>query len=389
MKRVLVLNHFAVPPGASGGTRHTELFSRLSGWSFLIVNASTSAGVPVKERTGSGFLSVWASPYSSNGMRRILNWGSYATTAVARLWNGRRPDVVYASSPHLLAGLAGLILARRWKVPLILEVRDLWPQVLVDMNQMSSDSPIYQALEQLEALLYAQANMIVVLAQGTSDTLERRGIPREKMTFIPNGADSADFSVSEPCDILRTRYGFNRFTCVYLGAHGPANGLDLLLDAAGELRGEDLDIVLVGKGLDKDRLVITARERALGNVRFLDAVPKSEVKSILAAADVGLHVLADVPLFRYGISPNKVFDYLASGLPLITNVPGEIGDLVTNSGGGLVVEPTGLADGIRLLRAAAPDELSEMGARGRAFLDANQSRTAMAARLQELLDAAV
>ena len=80
---------------------------------------------------------------------------------------------------------------------------------------------------------------------------------------------------------------------------------------------------------------------------------------------------------------------MASGLPLITNVPGEIGDLVTNSGGGLVVEPTGLADGIRLLRAAAPDELSEMGARGRAFLDANQSRTAMAARLQELLDAAV
>lgn len=386
-RRVLVLNHFAVPMGASGGTRHTELFSRLDGWSHLIVNASTSIHGDTQIVMEPGFRTVWAVPFRTNGIRRILNWATYATSAAFHGLSGRRPDIVYASSPHLLAGLAGWAIAQRWRAPFILEVRDLWPRVLVEMGQLTEDSQIYVSLTALEEFLYARAERIVVMSRGIEAELVGRGVPATKLVYIPNGADPQDFEVGLPRDELRQRYGFTRFTCVYLGAHGPANGLTLLLDAAESISDLDLDIVLVGSGIEKNRLLGEASVRGLDNVRFMDAVPKSEVPAILAAADAGLHVLADVPLFKYGISPNKVFDYMASGRPLVTNVPGEIGDLVLRAGGGIVTQPSEIASGLRQLCELSPEELMRMGRSGAQFMLAEHSRTAMALRLQQLLDA--
>jgi glycosyltransferase involved in cell wall biosynthesis len=325
-------------------------------------------------------------PYRGNGIDRIANWATYASSAVFRLSTGKKPDVIYASSPHLLAGLAGYFLAKRWRVPWVLEVRDLWPQVLVDMGQMSTKSPIYRVLESLEAFLYAGADRIVVLANGTRDYLVERDVPKDKILYIPNAADPQDFVVQESRADLRARYGFIRFTCVYTGAHGPANGLKLLLAAAQELKNEDLDIVLVGDGPSKVELQAATREANLTNVRFLDPIPKSEIPSILAAADVGLHVLADVKLFQYGVSPNKVFDYLAAGLPMVTNVPGEIGELVRTSGGGLAVKVNDLAPAIRELAHADTQRLSEMSDLGRRYVLQQHSRTQMVIRLQNLLD---
>jgi len=162
-----------------------------------------------------------------------------------------------------------------------------------------------------------------------------------------------------------------------------------LLDAAVELGDEDIDIVLVGNGPSKPDLQERARELGLVNVRFLDPIPKTEIPALMAAADIGLHALADVPLFRYGVSPNKVFDYLASGLPMVTNVPGEVGALVTESGGGIAVEPTGLAAGIRELMGFDSAQLASMGRAGQEYMRQYRSRTAMAARLQGLLDGMV
>ena len=386
MKRVLVLNHFASDPGSPGGTRHAEMFSRLQGWSYLIAvgNHATVGDLPKVSKLG--YLALPTVPFTGNGADRIANWVSYGVSASAHLASGRRPDVVYASSPHLLAGLAGFVLASRWRVPLILEIRDLWPQVLIDMGQMEVTSPVYRTLQSVETFLYAKADRIVVMAEGTRDYLVAKGVPAATIEFIPNAADPEDFLVERPRADLRERFGFTRFTGVYTGAHGPANGLDLLLDAAVDLTDEEVDIVLVGNGPSKPDLQERARDLGLNNVRFLDPIPKLDIPSLMAAADIGLHVLADVPLFRYGVSPNKVFDYLASGLPMITNVPGEVGEFVTESGGGIAVEPRGLSAGIRELACAEPARLLAMGKSGQQYMYKNRSRTSMVNRLQNLLD---
>ena len=389
MKRVLVLNHFAGEFGAPGGTRHVEMFSRLRDWSYLIAVGSHAKVDDAPTRSKAGYLALPTVPFTGNGIDRIVNWASYAVSAVPRLSIGSRPDVVYASSPHLLAGLAGYLLSLRWRVPLVLEVRDLWPQVLVDMGQMEATSPVYRALESIETFLYAKADRIVVMAEGTREYLVDKGVPADTIEFIPNAADPEDFTVATPRAELRERFEFTRCTCVYTGAHGPANGLDLLLDAAADLAGEDVDIVLVGNGPSKPDLQECARDRGLSNVRFLDPIPKAEIPALMAAADIGLHVLADVPLFRYGVSPNKVFDYLASGLPMVTNVPGEVGALVTESGGGIAVAPAGLAAGIRKIMGCDSVRFAAVGRAGQEYMRKHRSRTAMAARLQVLLDGMV
>ena len=381
-----MLNHFAGATTASVGTRHVEMFSRLSGWSYLIAVASHSAVDAPVNRSSVGYLALPSLQFSGNGVDRVANWMSYSSSCLTHLAMGHRPDVVYASSPHLLTGLAGLILARRWRARFVLEIRDLWPQVLVDMGQMEASSPIYRALEKLEELLYAEADRIVVLAEGTRNHLVEQGVRRSKIELIPNAADPGDFNVARSREDLRSDFGFKRFTCVYAGAHGPANGLHLLIDAAEELTDESVDFVLVGHGPVKPELMRRVQSSGLQNVRFMDPIAKAEIPNLLAAADVGMHVLADVPLFGYGISPNKVFDYLAAGLPMITNVPGEIGQMVTESGGGVTVAPAGLADGIRKLAHASPQLLASMGNSGRHYMQTHQSRSAMVLRLQSLLD---
>lgn len=383
-RRVLVLNHFAAHRGEPGGTRHVELFSRLDGWEHLIITSNLNAKTGRRRVGGSeGFVMVPVVGYSSNGLSRVLNWVSYAAQATLRGLRVGKVDVVYGSSPHLLAALAAWVLAVVKRAPFVLEVRDLWPKVLVDMNHLSESSAIYKVLTALEEFLYSRAKTIVIMAEGSRTELVARGVDGDKIVYIPNGADPDDFEPSASRDELRARYGFDRVTAVYAGAHGPANGLDLLVDAAADT--PDVDVVLVGGGLLKPSLQADAQRRGLSNVRFLDPIPKDEIPNLLAAADIGLHVLADVELFRSAVSPNKVFDYMAAGRTTLTNCPGLVSDLVNAVGAGLAVEPTGLAEGMRQLADLGEDGRLAQGGSGREWIREHQSRSAMATRLGSVL----
>ncbi|MFF0369538.1 glycosyltransferase family 4 protein [Micromonospora sp. NPDC005087] len=379
--RVLVFNHFAVPRGYPGGTRHVELFSRLPGWSYVVIAGRRNMVTGLPQRAEPGFHPVAVTPYRGNGLGRVVNWASYAVTATAAGLRQPRLDVVYASSPHLLAGVSGWIVAAVRRVPFVLEIRDLWPRVLVDMGRFAETSLTYRALERVERFLYRRAHRVVIMAPGVRAAVEGKGAAPEKIAFIPNAADPEDFVPSADRDELRRRYGFTRRTAIYAGAHGPANGLDLLLDAAKAV--PDLDVVLVGSGVEKPRLQVAAH--GIRNVRFLDPVPKTEIPDILHAADIGLHVLADVELFRVGVSPNKVFDYMAAGLPIVTNSPGTVGDLVMGAGAGYLTAPGNLAHGLSQMYQASSEELTKMGAAGRRWIRENQSRTAMSRALGQLL----
>lgn len=385
--RVVVLNHFAADHGSPGGTRHVDLFSRLKRWDATIIasnrNLFTRATV---EAEAPMVRTVWTSRYASNGLARVMNWITYAATSVFAALP-LRATVVYASSPHLLAGLAGWLVASVQRSVFVFEVRDLWPKVLIEMGSINERSILARVLRRLEEFLYRRARAIVVFSSGVECDLTYRGIEPHKVVVIPNGADPGAFEPPADHDQLRRRFGFRKFTIVYTGAHGPANGLEFVLEAATEIQKElDVEFVLLGDGVEKQKLIAEAARRKLMNVRFMDPIPKSEMPALLGAADAGLHVLADVPMFRYGVSPNKLYDYMAAGLPVITNTPGETAELVRRANAGIAVEPSGVAEGVREMLRVGEEQRLAWGTSAREFMQRHRSRAVLAAKLEALLD---
>ena len=376
-ERVLVFNHFASPRGAPGGTRHVELYGTLPGWSCEIIAANRNYLTRQRQESyrpspTTRYRTVWTLPYSGNGPARILNWASYVLTATAVGLLTKRPTVVVGSTPHLLAPLAAWFIARVRRVPFVLEVRDLWPEVLVEMGQLTAGSRLHRALEGLARWVVARADVVITNAPGVRDEFVERGLDPSRVHLVSNGADVLAPLNDGDRDRFRAalELAADDLVVVYAGAHGPANGLDLALDAAADLARTDPDVrfVFVGDGPAKEALVAKASRDGLSNVRFDPARPKDEMPQVLGAADIGLHVLADVGLFTYGVSPNKVFDYMAAGLAVLTNNPGTIGDLVTDTDAGVAVAPHGIADGVRALVAVGAAERAAMGERGRAMI---------------------
>lgn len=389
--RVIVLNHFASPRGGPGGTRHVELFGRLEGWDATVIAARRNLFTTEEIDARGELTGVWTTPYSGNGVSRIVNWASFGVTGFLAGLRGPRPAVIVGSSPHLIAPLAAWALSRVRRAPFVLEVRDLWPRVLIEMGQLTRRSPIYVVLEALERFLYRQADLVITLATGVRETLVAEGLDPATTVVISNGADPEDFEPSASRADLRRRFGWDGVVAIYAGAHGPANGLDLLLDAAADLQasGSDVHIVLVGDGALKEHLAERVATEGLRNVEMLDPVAKVDVPDLLAAADIGVHVLADVPLFKYGVSPNKLFDYLAAGLCTISNAGGDVGAMIDEARAGSGVSPTGLADGLRALADAGEEGRARMGDSGRRFMLAGYTRKVLGRRLASHLAAVV
>lgn len=389
---LLWVNHFAVPPSEGGGTRHFEMGRALAkrGWGVTIAasdfnlhareytrraGADDRSVVP-EEIDGVRFRWMWAAPYRSNDWRRAWNWLSFSRSLLRWRPEGYRPDLVIGSSPHLFAAQAGATLARSWDVPFVLEVRDLWPESVLAVG--GRKGPGYMVLGRLARSLYRRADRIVCLARGAADYLEERGIASEKLLYVPNGVDPDAFSgIRRP-----ERQGL---TLVYAGAHGPANGLDAVLEAAEMLlESPEIRFLLVGDGAAKPRLVQRACERRLVNVEFRDPVPKARMPDLLAEVDAGLMVLRDTPLFSFGVSPNKLFDYFGAGLPAVCNVRGEVARMVEAAGGGVLAADSGgpaLAEAIRRMAAFPSAERAEMGRSARAWVAREHGREPLAERL--------
>lgn len=391
MKRVLVLNHFAAPRDAPGGTRHIELCQRFERWQARIIAANRNY-LTGQRHVSSGIYNVVPTlPYKRNGLSRVLNWVSYALVAPWSALRGPKPDIVYASSPHLLTGLTGLLVARIRRASFVLEVRDVWPQVLIDVGGMPERSRLIRALEALERFLYRRAQAIVVVSAGMRSYLISRGASPDKLRVIPNGADPDDFVPPYSREELRKRYGVKEFAFVYAGAHGSKDGLDAILRTAFELLNElpHLEFFLVGDGPVKEELVRTADRQGLRNVRFLAPVPKKEMAALLGAMDVALHTVADIPLFEAALSPNKLMDYMAAGMPVITNAPGEGAALVEEAGAGIAVRTNELTQAVRKAVEAGPEQRARWGEKAREHIAKHRSRRGLAQQLEEILDEVV
>lgn len=387
VRRVVVLNQYAMPASVGGGTRHVELFGRLKGWQYRIVAGDLDHASQRRHSfQDPNFRLVRVSGYRGNDHRRVISFASYCLGAVVATLREPRPDVVYASSPHLLAPVAGWLAARLRGSKFVLEIRDLWPQSMVDTGYLRENSLLHRALRALELWLYRRADRIVLVTSAWYSYFRSLGIDEAKLEWVSNSAEPEDFDIQTDLVPLRDRCPVRGRLVVYAGAHGPANGLDLLLDAAAEL--PEHTFLLIGEGIDKQRLVDRARSEGLTNVQFLGMLPKRELAGILGGADIGVHVLNDAAVFRLGLSPNKLYDYLAAGLPVVTNCLGEPNDVVTAADAGIAT-PGDLTAGLRKLADLDDATLKEMGRRGRRYIQDNRSRTVMSARLQRVLDEAV
>ncbi|HEX6627536.1 MAG TPA: glycosyltransferase family 4 protein, partial [Gemmatimonadaceae bacterium] len=342
-------------PSDGGGTRHFELGRELvrRGWDVTVVasdyhpqrraytrRADADNHGPIDETVeGVRFRWLWAASYKSNDWRRAINWLTFHRSIASMRDLPTRPDVVIGSSPQLFAATAARKLARRLRVPFVFEVRDLWPEGLLAAG--GKKGLAYVVMRRVSSGLYRDANRIMVLAAGVARYLTERGTDPARIFHVPNGVD-VDLVKPVRRAERPSSNGSGRKTLIYAGAHGPMNGLDIVIEAAAILAASDTPVrfVLVGDGPLKNDLVAAVSSRRLENVEFVDPLPKKELAKMLAHADAGLMLLRDAAMFSYAVSPNKLFDYLSAGIPVICNVPGETADLLAASGAGIQTRDT-------------------------------------------------
>ena len=298
-------------------------------------------------------------PYdqSFSKRKRILSYGAYAAAASLVAASAVRPDVVYASSTPLTVGIAGAIGARVKRVPWVFELQDLWPAAPAALGFLEGSKELAVA-EWLERTLYASAARIVVCSQAVVDVLTARGIPEEKLVLIPNFAETALFRPGVRDDRFRAQHGLDgKFVAVYSGAMGVANGVHQLADAAAALTrigADQIAIVALGSGSERDALERRVREEKLDNLLLLPPVSREEVSGIVGAADATLTIFAPNPVLELN-SPNKFFDGLAAGKPVVVNVDGWLRRLVEENDAGAYA-PAGDADALaRALAGLASD----------------------------------
>lgn len=323
-------------------------------------------------------------------LRRTLSYASYMVSASWYAVRGRLdPGIVVASTPQFFAGLAGWIVSRRLKLPFVLEVRDLWPESIVEVGAMRR-GPLIRALERLEASLYRSADHIVIASPAFRSHIEARGVRADRITVMPNGVDIEWFqrpvSTAELA-ALRTELDLgDKFVASYIGTVGMAHGVEVLLEVARRCTDPDVVFLIVGAGAEWQTLHDTVEAEGLGNVRVVEKQPRQRIRLFYAASDVSIVHLKDRPAFRKVI-PSKMFESMAMRRPLVLGVRGQAREILEGSGAGIAVTPEDADEVLRaVLRLKGDPQLRErLGDAGAAHVRQNYDRRTIARRYWTLL----
>jgi glycosyltransferase involved in cell wall biosynthesis len=314
----------------------------------------------------------------------FLRYAARATrVALVEPW-----DLVIASSTPLTVAIPALLAQRRRGTPFLFEIRDPWPELprALSAHGGGVPKPVLAAMDRLADAACRNASAVIALTEGIAQTAIARGAGERKTRVLPQGVDLGLFGPHvapwRPPEIAP-----GEVLAVYAGAHGAANGLEALLDAAALLRGAGITLLLVGEGARKPALMARAASENLP-VRFLDPLPKPRLAALLAGADLGLHCLAPVAAFAEWTAPNKLVDGFAAGLPMLTNVPGRAARLVTDGACGIAVPPGDAAQLAAALRALAADPAlrARMGRNGRRLAEQRFDARRIAADLVALVE---
>jgi glycosyltransferase involved in cell wall biosynthesis len=407
-KKIWILNHYAIPPYMPGGTRHYDLSQELikKGYDVTIFSSGFGHGKKdyFKSFEGKPYILenyeklkfVWlrTASYNENNYKRILNMLSYLFRMLTVAHNFSKPEVIIGSSVHPFAVIVAWLLSKKYKAKFIFEVRDLWPQTPIDMGIIKPNGIIAKLMYAWEKFMYKRADNIIVLLPNAKKYIESKGISSEKIVWIPNGVNLEQFNNSKQLDpdsnlVKLLRKNENKFKVIYTGAHGPANGLNVVIEAASILQKNHnkVQFFLIGNGVEKNKLQRNAKKYNLKNIHFFSSIPKEQIPDLLRYADLLLHCFAPIDVFKYGISPNKIFDYLASEKPVIMSVKTS-NNIVQEAKAGIVVEPgnaEALAEGIVKIQEMSPEGRKKLGANGRAYVEKYHSSKILAEKLEKIL----
>jgi colanic acid biosynthesis glycosyl transferase WcaI len=330
---------------------------------------------------------LWAS--ANRGFApTLLNNASFAVTGTLHAWLcAGRIDVVIASSPPFLAHVAGENVRFAKRVPLVLEIRDLWPDYMVEMGVLKNRFA-QRMLFGLERALLRRASHAVVVTESFRDRIAEKGFPREAIDVIPNGVNLDQYYAGAAAPPLPRTNG--EFVVGYLGNFGAGQEIRTVIDAAARLRehAPDVRFVLAGDGKEKALVERHAEALRLPNLSIHPPIAKDETRDFYNSCDLCLVPLAPVPILSETV-PSKIFEVMACERPLLASVAGEAARVVAASDAGLVTPPgdaDAMADGILRARALSVAARSAMGERGRGFVAAHYSREALASRYLDILE---
>lgn len=341
---------------------------------------------------------IWfkAPAYAGNGIGRVFNMASF----VSRLFcEGRRlsktfqPDVVIASSTYPMDIWPAHRISKIAGAKLVFEVHDLWPLSPMELGGMSKWHPFIVLAQMAEDYAYRHADVVVSMLPKVREYMESRGMAPHKLHIVPNGIDTAEWQAGSPDLSGSMREDFanlkaqGRAIIGYAGTHGLANALGTFLDAAQLMLNDNVAFVLTGDGPDKPALQQRAKAEKPNNIRFLDPVRKDAIPSLLRWFDIAYIGLQRQPLFRFGISPNKLMDYMMAERPVLIAIDAG-NDPVAEAGCGLSIppeDPGAIVRAVKQMMAMSPADRDAMGQRGRDYVMANHDYRVLAKRFLDCL----
>lgn len=349
---IWILNHYAISPAFSGGSRHFDLAQQLVGKGHKVRIFASSfnhfekketvnfRGSNYKNEEVSGVSFTWIKthPYKSGvqRVRNILDYSLKLNKILKKELRDKEPTLIIGSSVHPLTPLVGIRRAKQSGILFYFEERDLWPQTFVDFGLIKEKNMLAQILYKIEHYLYKKSDRVIFLFDRAHLYAESKGLEKNKHIFLPNGFNPKRY-LSEGIELNRDLKSLvlkmkDKKLCVYTGSMGEANHMFPLLYLAKEMKDKSYHFLFVGNGNNKDDLMRYVEEENLKNVSFFDAIPKSQIPDLLSYADYGLISMKDSPLYKWGFSMNKIYDYLAAGLPIImySNVE-NLGPLESNT----------------------------------------------------------
>lgn len=398
---VWIVNHYADAPDRARGSRHFDLARYLVARGHPVT--VFAAGIhhtsgreerlhgfslySVKEFEGVRFVWLRTFPYHGNTWRRQVNMVSFLIVFVVVQGRFEKPGVIVGSTVHPFAALGAWVASRLRRARFVFEIRDLWPQTLIDLGALREGAPGERLLRAIEAFLVRRATVVLTLLPRLADYLREHGLPSDRVVYVPNGVDLAAFdaaAASETNDPQVTRAlqaiehlrAEGRMVFGYLGSFGLVNRLDVVIRAASiaeERAPGRVGLVLIGEGAERNELEQLAAGAA--QIAFGPHVPRTQVPGILRHLDAGVVHAVATPVYRYGISFNKVFEYMAASLPVVFACESAY-DPVALADAGVSVAPGApelLATAFLTLAQAGEPERAAMGARGRAYVEAEHN----------------
>ena len=398
MINIWLINQHSYPPGRSNWRRHFDLFKNFSKESYNIDVICGSFVHDRKEKIlnknekyrlvnseGIKYHILSGISYKSNVIRMLSMIQFFFKVLFFSKKLENRPNIIYDSSPHPFNGLAGMYLARKYKCPFILEIRDLWPETWVAMGATTKKSILYKVFAYIEKILYRNADKIITLT-ANKDYYISVGVDEKKVEIVSNGVDleKYDSLIEEKSPV---EFFKNKFNILYTGAHGTANCLDNILEVAKLIENDNIIFNFIGEGEKKEELIKKAEGYNLKNVRFYPPINKNLIPSTLKNGNAMIVVAKNTALYKYGISFNKIFEYFASSKPIVFS--GNVAnDMVKEANAGISVEAENIEkikEAVLSLYNMSEKEREALGKNGRKYVEENYDTKVLSKKIEKII----